>query len=78
MYGSVRTVVWQGSVGDRSPYADLTGYPEFIAVATSEKTETSEVVPTLGITQYLWKTEIREIKTDGLLRTSSGGANLPE
>ena len=24
MYGSVRTVVWQGSVGDRRPYADLT------------------------------------------------------
>ena len=28
MYGSVRTVVWQGSVGDRRPYADLVGYPE--------------------------------------------------
>ena len=28
MYGSVRTVVWQGSVGDRRPYADLTGYSE--------------------------------------------------
>ena len=28
MYGSVRTVVWQGSVGDRRPYADLTGKPE--------------------------------------------------
>jgi hypothetical protein len=25
VYGSVRTVVWQGSVGDRRPYADLTG-----------------------------------------------------
>ena len=25
MYGSVRTVVWQGSVGDRRPYADLAG-----------------------------------------------------
>ena len=23
MYGPVRTVVWQGSVGDRRPYADL-------------------------------------------------------
>jgi hypothetical protein len=22
VYGSVRTVVWQGSVGDRRPYAD--------------------------------------------------------
>ena len=24
MYGPVRTVVWQGSVGDRRPYADQT------------------------------------------------------
>ena len=24
VYGPVRTVVWQGSVGDRRPYADLT------------------------------------------------------
>jgi hypothetical protein len=23
VYGPVRTVVWQGSVGDRRPYADL-------------------------------------------------------
>jgi hypothetical protein len=28
VYGPVRTVVWQGSVGDRRPYADLTGNPE--------------------------------------------------
>ena len=28
VYGSVRTVVWQGSVGDRRPYADLTGKPD--------------------------------------------------
>jgi len=28
VYGPVRTVVWQGSAGDRRPYADLTGYPE--------------------------------------------------
>ena len=27
MYGPVRTVVWQGSAGDRGPYADLTGNP---------------------------------------------------
>src|SRR5262249_31973605 len=26
VYGPVRTVVWQGSVGDRRPYADLTAY----------------------------------------------------
>ena len=24
VYGPVRTVVWQGSAGDRRPYADLT------------------------------------------------------
>ena len=28
MYGPVRTGVWQGSVGDRRPYANLVGYPE--------------------------------------------------
>jgi hypothetical protein len=25
VYGPVRTVVWQGSVGDRGPYADQIG-----------------------------------------------------
>jgi hypothetical protein len=25
VYGPVRTVVWQGSAGDRRPYADQTG-----------------------------------------------------
>ena len=30
MYGPVRTVVWQGSAGDRRPYADLTGKTEVI------------------------------------------------
>jgi hypothetical protein len=25
VYGPVRTVVWQGSVGDHRPYADLVG-----------------------------------------------------
>ena len=28
MYGPVRTVVWQGSAGNRRPYADLTPLPE--------------------------------------------------
>ena len=32
MYGPVRTVVWQGSAGDRRPYADLTGKPETIGL----------------------------------------------
>jgi len=26
VYGPVRTVVWQGSAGDRRPYADQTGF----------------------------------------------------
>jgi hypothetical protein len=28
VYGPVRTVVWQGSAGDRRPYADLTRHSE--------------------------------------------------
>jgi hypothetical protein len=30
VYGPVRTVVWQGSAGDRRPYADLTGNTDVI------------------------------------------------
>jgi hypothetical protein len=30
VYGPVRTVVWQGSAGDRRPYADLARYPEMV------------------------------------------------
>jgi len=28
VYGPVRTVVWQGSAGDRRPYADLTRHSD--------------------------------------------------
>jgi hypothetical protein len=28
VYGPVRTVVWQGSAGDRRPYADQTRFPD--------------------------------------------------
>jgi hypothetical protein len=28
VYGPVRTVVWQGSAGDRRPYADQTGFED--------------------------------------------------
>ena len=28
VYGPVRTVVWQGSAGDRGPYADQTGFED--------------------------------------------------
>ena len=34
MYGPVRTVVWQGSAGDRRPYADQTGFEEIKARPT--------------------------------------------
>ena len=34
MYGPVRTVVWQGSAGDRRPYADLVGNPEATRLLT--------------------------------------------
>ena len=36
MYGPVRTVVWQGSVGDRRPYADHTGLWEITNVKSSQ------------------------------------------
>jgi len=35
VYGPVRTVVWQGSAGDRRPYADLVGYPETMTLAVN-------------------------------------------
>jgi hypothetical protein len=37
VYGPVRTVVWQGSAGDRRPYADLTGNSETIGQKTRTK-----------------------------------------
>ena len=36
VYGPVRTVVWQGSAGDRRPYADLTRYSEKACVNASK------------------------------------------
>jgi hypothetical protein len=32
VYGPVRTVVWQGSAGDRRPYADLTAHSDTIGL----------------------------------------------
>jgi hypothetical protein len=37
VYGPVRTVVWQGSAGDRRPYADLTGKPEITKAKAHEE-----------------------------------------
>jgi len=34
VYGPVRTVVWQGSAGDRGPYADQTGFEEVGRIGT--------------------------------------------
>jgi hypothetical protein len=34
VYGPVRTVVWQGSAGDRRPYANLTGNSEISGLET--------------------------------------------
>jgi hypothetical protein len=36
VYGPVRTVVWQGSAGDRRPYADLTRHSEKACVNASK------------------------------------------
>jgi len=30
VYGPVRTVVWQGSAGDRRPYANLVGHSKAV------------------------------------------------
>ena len=49
MYGPVRTVVWQGSAGDRRPYADLTRNPEVAPTALAHgldrKTIAEQLVP---------------------------------
>jgi len=34
VYGPVRTVVWQGSAGDRRPYADQTAFEEVDPIST--------------------------------------------
>jgi hypothetical protein len=36
VYGPVRTVVWQGSAGDRGPYADQTGIWEVMVRVLSQ------------------------------------------
>jgi len=33
VYGPVRTVVWQGSAGDRRPYADQVGFGSLLAIS---------------------------------------------
>jgi hypothetical protein len=37
VYGPVRTVVWQGSAGDRRPYADQTALPQKWLIITDVK-----------------------------------------
>jgi hypothetical protein len=43
VYGPVRTVVWQGSAGDRRPYADLTGHSEVKTSARLARSTEPEV-----------------------------------
>jgi len=38
VYGPVRTVVWQGSAGDRRPYADLVGYTRKCQLSATPQT----------------------------------------
>jgi len=37
VYGPVRTVVWQGSAGNRRPYADLTGHSKVIQAEVNKR-----------------------------------------
>ena len=48
MYGSVRTVVWQGSAGDRRPYADQTRLCPLTGDPTTGKLPTNGVVGKMG------------------------------
>ena len=49
MYGPVRTVVWQGSAGDRGPYADQIS----IALIDNQKGETKrKLVQTPDFAKY--------------------------
>jgi hypothetical protein len=40
VYGPVCTVVWQGSAGDRPPYADLTRHPDIDQANAVRRTNT--------------------------------------
>jgi serine phosphatase RsbU (regulator of sigma subunit) len=50
VYGPVRTVVWQGSVGDRRPYADLVGDSE---IRVTLRSSSALIVYTDGLTDAL-------------------------
>ena len=52
MYGPVRTVVWQGSAGDRRPYANLVSDPQVIMRALCWELGSAppnEMTPWLGL-----------------------------
>jgi len=51
VYGPVRTVVWQGSAGDRRPYADLVGKQEVIQMGTKRSVLTSRLCSGLSVIQ---------------------------
>jgi len=45
VYGPVRTVVWQGSAGNRCPYADRTSGVTILFESVLRKTWFSQVLP---------------------------------
>jgi hypothetical protein len=58
VYGPVRTVVWQGSVGDRRPYADQVTISEvkkdvWVSCGLFGYTETQEHHPTVDTFRYV-------------------------
>jgi hypothetical protein len=55
VYGPVRTVVWQGSVGDRRPYADQTRVP-------GEVSETINGLPGLSDRVVFLERRVREFE----------------
>jgi hypothetical protein len=64
VYGSVRTVVWQGSVGDRRPYADLVGQPE-----VDRERASGDVVLDLSLRADLLEADFRPTSSGVRVRT---------
>ena len=85
MYGPVRTVVWQGSAGDRRPYADQTAFPEkwipgqgrVVALLRKPHFKTAEE-GTAGITSE-WRVNLQNMlgrQVDRLVQTDFTFADL--
>jgi hypothetical protein len=64
VYGPVRTVVWQGSVGDRRPYADQSGLsPYTINDEHDDVPEVSYLVKVDGLSLFHAGDYIRPLDT---------------